>query len=87
MHLLVTLEMFVKPITWQMHGDPGLPAQRARLRPGHVAGRGRPGPLPRGQGRAQPGHRRQRRDAGRLSGIPGALAHGRLGLAGPAVTP
>jgi hypothetical protein len=27
------------------------------------------------------------RDAGRLSGIPGALAHGRLDLARPAVTP
>jgi hypothetical protein len=33
------------------------------------------------------GHGALLRDAGRLSGIPGVLAHGRLDLAGPAVTP
>jgi len=73
-----------------MHGDPGLPAQRARLRPGHVAGRGRPGPLPRvkaGLSQGTAGNGALLRDAGRLSGIPGVLAHGRLDLAGPAVTP
>jgi hypothetical protein len=77
-----------------MHGDPRSPRPAARLRRGQSPAAAGPVLCPTrylgvkaGLSQGTAGNGALLRDAGRPSGIPGALAHGRLDLAGPAVTP